>query len=297
MKRHSMKEWVVATRPWSFPASTIPVAVTLAYLYGRGYDVNWFAGIWALVNIVFFHAAGNTWSDYHDYKRGVDTADTYGAKMITGGTFLPQEIRRLAVGLLIVALAGGVGLMCLTSLGLLWFGLGGLLCTLLYPYFKYRALGDVVIGLAYALLPMWGTSYVSVGWIDMYVLLLALPVGLITVAILHVNNTRDVQTDGHARIVTLAMRLGHRKASALYQFEVLFPFVSVVVCVVAGLFPVWTLLTLLALPIALGNARRMHLCRVEDTSTIANLDEATAQLQLLFGTLFCLSFFIPTMLP
>ena len=90
--KHSFKEWMIAVRPWSFPASAMPVVVTLAYLNYAGYQVNWWLGVWALLNIVIFHAAGNTWSDYFDYKKGVDREDTFGAKTLTDGMFTPKEI-------------------------------------------------------------------------------------------------------------------------------------------------------------------------------------------------------------
>ena len=78
MNKHSFKEWLIAVRPWSFPASAMPVIVTLGYLFWSGADVNWVNGIWALLNIIVFHAAGNAWSDYFDYRTGVDAADTIG---------------------------------------------------------------------------------------------------------------------------------------------------------------------------------------------------------------------------
>ena len=58
MKKHSLKDWMIAVRPWSFPASSMPVVVTLAYLYWMRQDINWVNGIWALLNIIVFHAAG-----------------------------------------------------------------------------------------------------------------------------------------------------------------------------------------------------------------------------------------------
>ena len=88
MKKHSLKDWMIAVRPWSFPASSMPVVVTLAYLYWMQQDINWVNGIWALLNIVVFHAAGNTWSDYFDYKHKVDARDTFGAKTLTTGCLL-----------------------------------------------------------------------------------------------------------------------------------------------------------------------------------------------------------------
>lgn len=290
-----MKEWFFATRPWSFPASAMPVVVTMMYLYWAGYEsLNWLAGVWALVNIVVFHAAGNTWSDYFDYKRGVDTTETAGATTLTTGQFLPEEIKRLAIGLLVVALAGGIGLMLLTGWALFWYGLGGALCVLLYPFMKYRALGDAVIGISYAWLPCWGTSFVFTGALQMDTLLLAIPLGCITIAILHCNNTRDVRTDADARISTLAMRIGHRRAQMLYGFYMLFPFIHVVACVVFGLFPYLALLSLVALPNAWKNLQLMRRSAPENTDVITRLDERTAQLQLIFSLLLSVSFLIAT---
>jgi 1,4-dihydroxy-2-naphthoate octaprenyltransferase len=291
--KHSIKEWLIAVRPWSFPASAMPVLTTLCYLqWSDNAKVNWFTGVWALINIIIFHAAGNTWSDYFDYKRGVDTTQTAGATTLTSGMFRPKEIRTLSISLLILALIGGIGLMLITDWSLLWYGVGGALCVLLYPYMKFRALGDIVIAIAYAWLPCWGTSHVATGEVDVYTLLLALPLGCITVAILHCNNTRDVHTDGNAHIRTFAMKIGHSRASVLYQFYMFFPFVCVATCIVLGLFPYLTLLAFVALPNACKNASLMRRCQIEDTSVIARLDERTAQLQLIFSLLISISFII-----
>lgn len=291
--KHSIKEWLFAVRPWSFPASAMPVLVTLMYLHWAGFEnLNWLAGVWALVNIVVFHAAGNTWSDYFDYKWGVDTDETAGATTLTTGMFRPEEIKRLSIGLLVVALAGGVGLMLLTSWTLFWYGLGGALCVLLYPYMKYRALGDVVIGIAYAWLPCWGTSLVFTGSLQADTLLLAIPLGCITIAILHCNNTRDVRTDGDAGISTLAMNIGHDRSQALYGFYMLFPFFCVAACAACGVFPYLTLLSFVALPNAWKNLQLMRRSTSGDTSAITRLDERTAQLQLLFSLLLSVSFLI-----
>lgn len=294
--KHSLKDWLVAVRPWSFPASVMPVAVTLAYLYWLQQDVNWLNGVWALLNIVVFHAAGNTWSDYFDYKHRVDREDTHGVKTLTSGMFQPQEIYRLSLSLLVVALVAGIGLLWRTGLPLLYIGMGGVACTLLYPSLKYRALGDVVIFIAYALLPMLGTAYAATGVADWNTMWVALPVGLITVAILHANNTRDMQTDVRADIRTLAMTVGARTSMLLYYLEVLVPFAWVVCCAAAGIFPWWSLLVLPALGPALGNVRLMACYPSTGMEGIARLDELTAKLQLLFSLLFALSFVLARVL-
>ena len=296
MKKHSLKDWMIAVRPWSFPASSMPVVVTLAYLYWMRQDINWVNGIWALLNIVVFHAAGNTWSDYFDYKHKVDAKDTFGAKTLTDGMFAPREIYSLSMALLAVALVAGIGLLWRTGLPLLYIGIGGAACSLLYPPLKYRALGDVVIFLAYALLPTLGTCYVATGVVDWNVLWIALPVGLITVAILHANNTRDMRTDARAEIQTLAMTLGGKASMYVYCAEVLFPFGWIAGLIAAGTLPLWTLLVMPALVPAIGNVRVVSRFPGKGESAIAGLDEMTAKLQLLFSLLFTLSFVVAGLL-
>ena len=292
MKKHSFGEWMIAVRPWSFPASAMPVITSIAYLFWKGAEINWIFGLWALVNIVIFHAAGNTWSDYFDFKKKVDADDTFGAKTLTTGMFTEKEIFRLSLSLTIVATAAGLALMALTGLPLLWIGLGGVLCTLLYPMLKYNALGDLVILMAYAFLPTIGTSFVTTGAIDWSVLLIALPVGLITDGILHSNNTRDTITDRRAGIKTMAMGLGHKSSAILYGFEVIFPFVWIGALSIVGLLPLTTIAIFLTLAVAIGCAKTMMHSLEGGSGVIADLDVRTANLQLMFSALLTLAFIV-----
>lgn len=292
MGKHSLKQWLFAVRPWSFPASAMPILVTLAYLFWTGAEMNWGFGVWALINMVLFHVAGNVWSDYNDYKKSVDREDTTGATTLTSGMFQPHEIRNLAIGVFVVAAIGGVGLVLLTGLPLLWIGLAGAVLTLLYPVLKYNALGDLDILFTFAFLPTIGTVFVTTGAIDWSVLLIALPVGLITDGILHSNNTRDMVPDKRAEIKTLAMGLGAKASAVMYSFEVLFPFVWVIVCVAMKLMPWPVLAALVAFPIALGCSKTMMKSPKEGAELILDLDQKTAQLQMVFSLLLSIAFVI-----
>lgn len=292
MKKHSFNEWVIAVRPWSFPASAMPIIVTLAFLFYKGSEINWLYGLWTLIGMLLFHMTGNVWSDYFDFRKKVDADDTFGAKTLTTGMFKPEEIKRLAIGLLIVSVACGLGLFAVTGLPLLWIGLAGVLCTILYPVLKFNALGDLDILLAFAFLPTLGTSYAVTGAIDWSVLWIALPVGLITDGILHSNNTRDVITDKRAGITTMAMGLGSRFSAWLYGFEVIFPFIWVGVCSIIGIMPLTTLAIFLTLPVAIACAQTMMHSLTGGAGIIADLDVRTANLQLLFSVLLTIAFVI-----
>ena len=291
-KKHSLKDWLLATRPWSFPASSMPVLVTLAFLAWKGFEVNWLYGVWAIVNIIVFHAAGNTWSDYFDYKRVVDREDTIGGMSIVSGEFKAGEIKKFAWVLLFIAVFMGLGLMLCTGLYTLYFGLAGCFLIIAYPWLKYHALGDVDIFLTYSVLPILGTSFVATGEIYLSALWLSVPIGLITVGILHSNNARDIEHDRRAGIYTFAMLVGSKASAFIYCLEVMLPFVWVAAVACFGKLPLWSLLVLVAMLPALSLARRALSFPKEGAQALYGVDEGTAKLQLMFSLLLTVSFIV-----
>jgi len=266
----------------------MPVIVTLFWLWAKGYEVNWLMGLWALASIILVHAAGNVWSDYFDYKKGVDAPDTYGVKILTSGQFTPAEVMRLSVGIQIAAVLSGIGMVLATGLPLLWIGLIGIALSLLYPPLKYMALGDLVIALCYSVLPMLGVTFIITGSIIPNVLWLAVPVGCITIAILQANDERDIETDIRAGISTIATATGRKFAAWLYCAEMVIPYVWTVGIVIAGLIP-WTCLTvLLSAPLAVANFKTALSYKTGGIAAIGSLDEMTAKLQLAFSFLLAL---------
>ena len=294
--RHPFKAWLLATRPWSFPASAMPVVATLSYLYWNGETVNWLIGLWTLVTIVVFHAAGNTWSDYFDFKKGVDREDTVGGTSITSGEFQAFEIKRLANWLLAAAVASGLALAYCTGLPTLYFGLAGCVLTMLYPQSKYHALGDLNIFLTYSVLPILGTSYVATGSVVAEALWLVLPIGLITVGILHVNNTRDLEHDKRAGIKTFAMLLGTRASIYVYIAELFLPFIAIAVAILFRAMPAGAIAVAIALKPAIDNARAMLKLPAEGMKAIAGIDEKTAQLQLAFSMILSVVYLVSAFL-
>ncbi len=295
-KGHSLKEWVLATRPWSFPNSTMPVVVTTAFLFWKGAAINlWFA-LLAFVGMCLFQAAGNVLSDIYDFRSRVDDDDTLGSKSLTSGQFTVGEFWWLSVGLLAAAVIIGLALVIYTGPQLLWIGGAGFLLAVFYPFLKFHALGDADIFLTYSFLPALGTSFVTAGGIDWSVLWPAVPYGLMIVGVLHVNNARDITTDRRAGIRTFAMLLGVRGSIAVYCFEVLFPFVWVIGCIVAGIFPVWTLLAFAVIVRAWKQSRQMMTFETGGMKAIENLDQQTASLQLKFSLLFSIGFVIAALI-
>ena len=139
---------------------------------------------------------------------------------------------------------------------------------------------------------MTGTSFIASGVIHWDVLWLAVPVGLITVAILHANNVRDIETDHRAGIHTFPLLTGRRFGAWLYAFEVIFPFLWLLGLMAFGVEPWWLLTAFVALPVAIGNARTILAYEQGGQASYADLDEKTAKLQLLFSVLLILGLVI-----
>lgn len=292
MAKHSLKEWYLATRPWSFTASAMPVATTATYLFWASRiseaapEVNLLCSLLALVGIILFHAGGNVLSDYHDFRKGVDTPENAMMLPLVNGSFRPAEFKWYGILLLLFGCAVGLALLLLTqNIQLLYVGLAGGVLTLLYSFLKYHSLGDVVILLNYAVLPIMGTSIVAIGQIDWSAMVLVVPLGLITDSILHINNARDAVSDRAAGIRTFAMRIGPKASVVIYKAEVLLPFVWVLMAVLMGWLPALSLIVVAVFGVALGMARHSSKLLSEGGAGVASLDQQSAALQAKFSLL------------
>ena len=98
------------------------------------------------------------------------------------------------------------------------------------------------------------------------------------------------------RIYTFAMLIGRRASALLYCFEVLFPFIWVAVVAFFGKLPLWSLLVLVAMVPAVKNSIKAMRFPSAGAKALYGVDEATAQLQLMFSLLLTISLFIPLFL-
>ncbi len=286
--KRTLTDWIVATRPWSYPASTMPVALVLAYYFANGVAIDPVNAVWALVNIVIFHAAGNVWSDYFDFRYGVDNQNTLGVRQLVDGKFTGREFIWFAIFLFVVGTLCALFLVWRTGMPFLAVTFAGIVAALVYPPLKYRVGGDVVIFIAYTLTPLFATAWIVTGTWSLDAIWAVLPTGILTVGILHANNLRDAQTDTQAGIRTLVSVLGKKWSVWLYHFEMLAPFAILLATVWLGILPMTVLLTL---PIAVAV---MTLCKQAlrfdgvNTASIATLDASTAKTQLMFSLLMVL---------
>ena len=284
-----MNRWIEATRPWSFPASTMPALIALAFAqWSLNGNTHLLAGLAAVAGAFIFQISGNLISDYFDYRSGVDSKDTFGSsRMIVDGVFKPRTIWLYGMAWLALGCMLGLWLTARSGWALLAIGAAGALGTYFYYTLKYHALGDVLIFLIYGQLIPLGAYYCAAGGaIDWRLTLVTTPIGFMIVNILHANNTRDTMYDSRAGISTLAMRIGLRWSKRVFAALAYSSYAILALCVALGWLP-WPCLVMLATtPLAVKNAKWMMRATGGDgLKTLRGLDGACAQLVLVCGVL------------
>jgi len=283
--------WVEAARPRTLPAAVVPVAVGTATASALGVPIVAVRAALALVVALALQVAVNFANDLFDGLAGVDTADRLGPRrVVAAGLVAPGVMRRALAAALAVAAAAGGALALLVDPWLLLVGVAAGLATLGYsggrrPYAS-RGLGEAMVFVFFGLVATVGSAFVQTGRIDALAAVAAVPVGLLAVALLMVNNVRDVDTDAAAGKRTLAVRLGGRRYGHLYGL-LLVAAVLLVLPVAAVARSPWPLLGLLAAaPLAVTLRRARGAARAEGSARgpawIAAL-EATARTQLVLG--------------
>lgn len=276
---------LLATRPWSFPASVMPLLLGTLCATGTTRPIQVGAFFAALTSLLCLHAAANILSDLFDFRNGLDTQITPTSGALARGLLSTGQMK--CWGLLLATTGGGIGLALALYVSplILWIGLAGVLIGGSYPWLKYHALGDPAVFISFASLGALGGWTVQTAHFSWLPIRWSIPLGLLITAILHANNWRDIETDRACKIRTLAMTLGHKKSAHYYTLLLLLALATAVTLKQ----PRSALLTLLSLPKIIPlwkTAHQYH--RSGDKKLLGELDGHTAQLNLLFGLLYLL---------
>lgn len=287
--KHSFKEWVAVTRYWSFPVSVMPVVATFAWLFSRGMlpsgPIPYINLVLSVLGVILLHSAGNVLSDWYDHKAGVDNEKAFAVPNLVFHKFEPKEYKTFSAILFVAGIIVGIVITILSGPYLLVAGGIGVLLTYMYSFLKYRALGDLDIFLIFGVLTVLGTTYALTGSYQPQALILSLPIGVITVSVLHANNTYDMVTDKEAGIKTFAMLLGLPKSATLYRCYMFIPFICVAAYIAFGLMhPLAALCFVAAIP-AWKNQKQASTHPQNGLEAMKGLDQASAQMQLAFSGL------------
>jgi 1,4-dihydroxy-2-naphthoate octaprenyltransferase len=249
------KAWLLAIRPKTLPAALSPVLVGIALAVRDGV-FRWLPSTAALLIALLLQIGVNIANDYFDHVKGIDQPDRKGPVRVTQSGLIPPE--RVRLGMIIVfALVALIGayLVILGGWFALLIGLTAILSALAYsggPWpLASHALGDLFVFIYFGLAGVCGTYYVQALTIPLWVIVAAVPVGLLITAILVVNNLRDIETDRRAGKRTLAVIFGQRGTVIYFISLLVIAYIVPLLMWLLGPFSLAMLMPLITLPLLL----------------------------------------------
>ncbi len=293
-----LRDYVIATRPWSFSMSLISVSVgTLMAAEGGSILWKWY-GL-SCLGIVCFHAAANVFNDYFDTRYHVDQPDSptarYRPQPILTGMFTPAQLLIEALVLSGITLLIGLILSFGRSSLVFWIGLIGFLSCLFYTAgpinTKYRAWGEFFVFLMWGPLMFEGAYLVQRQALSWNVIYISIPFGTLVALVLLANNIRDIAYDSRQGIKTVGILLGNRRSIRFYGSLIVAAYLFVVALVCVGMLSLWGLLVLLSFP------KAVQILKTFKREIPENADAMTAQLNTIFGLLLIAGLGLNRMVP
>jgi 1,4-dihydroxy-2-naphthoate octaprenyltransferase len=249
-----------ATRLPFLTATLVPVLLGIAIAAARG-AFDPLAAVLTVVGAAFVHLGLNVANDVFDSAQGADdanvtpTAYSGGSRVIQYG--LVSLPRMALVSAVCFTIGGAIGLLLLATHGsveLLVIGIAGFVIAVGYtaPPLKlvYRGLGELAVAIGFGPLMLLGAYVVQTGGLAWEPFIASIPVALLVMLILYVNEIPDRRGDAYAGKRTLPVRFGQATVIAGYLAAAAGAFLTVVGGVAVGVLPWLTLIALLAVPYA-----------------------------------------------
>jgi len=292
MTIEKIKLFIRASRPFSLTASAIPVVIGgILALKEPNFNLEYF--ILSIIAIVFLQASVNLLNDHDDFINKVDTKESHSSSgVVVEGLLTLKEVYRSGILLLILGCLIGLFLAYNVGIMILILGIFGALCGYFYTgkplMLKYRGLGAPLVFIIFGPLMTLGGYYLQMQEFTVQSFLISIPTALLTTAILHANDIRDINHDKKAGIKTLSINIGYRNAQKVYSSLIIPSYISLIIMIIFKYIPYLSLICLITVPAAFKNINKLKTAG-DSSSNIAELDKESGKLQGQFGILLILS--------
>jgi 1,4-dihydroxy-2-naphthoate octaprenyltransferase len=299
--------WFKELRAPFFTASIIPVLVgtSIAYSTANVFDHALF--ILAVIGMVALHAGANIANDYFDHTSGNDwlnknvTPFSGGSQFIQQGLLSPQSVLIAAWVALSIGILIGIMIIFLTkSFFILAIGLIGLLGGYFYTAspvrLGYRGAGELVIGMLFGILPVYGSYYLQTRTIDFVPVVPGLIVAMLIFLVILINEFPDCIADSAVNKKTLVVIFGDIVAAWIYRIVLLATFcIAIVVMLVFEIMRLPGLFYLATFPLAFLTLKHLrHDVLQESSKHTAN--KLTILFHLVGGLMLSLGFLLSNLM-
>ncbi|MBW1699989.1 MAG: 1,4-dihydroxy-2-naphthoate octaprenyltransferase [Deltaproteobacteria bacterium] len=284
------RNWLLASRPWSFSMTAISVSVGAVMAAVDG-NFSLPLYLFTLATMVILHAATNLINDYYDVLSGIDhlavSTAQYRPHPLLEGKLKPHQVRSVSYMLYAIVIVAGLYLAATRGWVILAIGLIGVISSFTYtapPFkYKYNALGEFSVFLMWGPLMVEGAYFVQRQALSEPVFWVSLPLGALVALVLLANNLRDIDHDREKGIRTLPIMIGRLNGIRLYILLMVLSYLAVLWMSLKGPLQVWSLIVLISSPLAYRLSRQVH------HSIPLDGDAQTARLDTVFGVLLVTS--------
>jgi 1,4-dihydroxy-2-naphthoate octaprenyltransferase len=195
---------------------------------------NWRLFVFAILTTLGLQILSNFANDYGDGVKGTDNEDRVGPKRaIQSGVISPKAMKKAIVITSILTLISAIVLIYLafrnTNLGysLFYLGLGILAIASAIRYtvgnsaYGYRGFGDLFVFVFFGLVSTLGVNFLYSKQLDWILILPATAIGLLSVAVLNLNNMRDEASDKKSGKNTIVVKIGVANAKKYHYFLII----------------------------------------------------------------------------
>ena len=249
----------LATRVPFLTATIVPVLLGALVARAHGFSAWWWTAL-ALLGGAAIHLGLNVANDVFDATNGADDANVNptmfsgGSRMIQYGLVGLATMKRVSIACYALGIAIGLYLVGTRGIGLLWIGAAGVFLSIFYtaPPLRlvHRGLGEVCVALGFGPIMTLGAYYVVAQRFSLEALYASLPVGILIMLVLYVNQIPDKPADARAGKHTIVVRLSKDAIVQGYALSAALAFTLIGVGALAGVMPLWTMAALVPVPLA-----------------------------------------------
>lgn len=298
MQNSNIAAWVHAARFRTLPlAMSGSLMGSFVALEEDGF--RWQVFILAIATALLLQILSNLANDYGDSVNGADNEERVGpARAVQSGAISPSAMKRAVILMSVLAFLAGI-LLIVAGIGLsnwipwlvmLALGTMAIFAAILYtagsrPY-GYIGLGDLFVFLFFGITAVAGTYYLHTGLLPLHILAPASAVGLLSTAVLNLNNMRDIIGDARSGKHTIAVLLGSARAKNYHAVLVLGAIIIFILWSVRQPVPVWRFLYVLVIPALVFHVRVVFRNRfpMEFDPQLKRLAISTLLMVVLYGT-------------
>lgn len=231
-----MKNWIQAARLRTLPLSLSGIIVGSAYAYHQGFYDYRILGL-AFLTTLGLQILSNYANDYGDGVKGTDVNRIGEKRMVAAGVITASQMKKAVIITAIITLALALTLIYVAfgkenfalSLIFILLGIGSIGAAIKYTVgsnaYGYNGLGDLFVFVFFGLVSVIGSNFLYTHFLDWKLVLPASAIGMLSVAVLNLNNMRDIENDRAAGKRTLVVKMGLENAKKYHNFLIIAPFI------------------------------------------------------------------------